>query len=336
MANEVKIKRGVSLYSYQEEFYTRKLDLEQCISEVAKTGAKGIELLPEQMLKGFPKVTDEFVEKWFSWMEKYGTEPIAYDAFLDTKLFPNRLLTLDESVDMMVRDLKIANKLGFKVLRTLVSTPLEVIKKSLPYAEKYGVKIALEVHAPFTFGTPWFEERMEYILSSGTKWFGIMPDLGIFVKRMAPVMEERYIREGATPEIVKFVSANYANGEDKHETLNAVKKMGYANEIDMKYAEFVTHFVYTDPKILKEYIPYIFHVHGKFYEITENYEEPSIPINEIINVLVDGGYEGYINSEYEGNRHIQDFMEVDSIEQVRRHQVLLKNILGKNNSLNYI
>lgn len=230
MTNLANIKHGVSLYSYQEEYYTGKLSLEQCIAAVAKSGATGIELLPEQMLKGFPKVTDEFVDQWFGWMDQYIVEPIAYDAFLDNKLFPNRVLRLEENVDMMVRDLKLANKLGFKVLRTLVSTPLEVVKASLPFAEEYGVKIALEVHAPFTFGTPWFEERMEYIIKSGTKWFGIMPDLGIFVKRMAPVMEQRYIRDGATPEIIKFVSDNYANGLDKQETYEAVTRMKNANK----------------------------------------------------------------------------------------------------------
>ena len=32
------IKRSVSLYSYQEEFYLGKLDLEGCIREAAKSG----------------------------------------------------------------------------------------------------------------------------------------------------------------------------------------------------------------------------------------------------------------------------------------------------------
>jgi sugar phosphate isomerase/epimerase len=281
------------------------------------------------MLKGFPKVSDEFVDQWFGWMEQYGVEPVAYDAFLDNKLFHNRLLTLEENVDMMIRDLKLANKLGFKVLRTLVSTPLEVVKASLPYAEEYGVKIALEVHAPFTFGTPWFEERMEYIISSGTKWFGIMPDLGIFVKRIPPVMEQRHIRDGGTLEIIKFVSENYANGVDKDETLEVVKKMKHANKVDLAYAELARHLIYTDPKILKDYISYIMHVHGKYYDMTEDFKEPSIPYKEIINILDEAGYDGYINSEYEGNRHIQDFMEVDSIEQVKRHQELLKSLIGK-------
>ncbi len=36
------IKRSVSLYSYQEEFYLGKMNLEDCIREVSKTGATGL------------------------------------------------------------------------------------------------------------------------------------------------------------------------------------------------------------------------------------------------------------------------------------------------------
>ena len=35
------IKRSVSLYSYQDEYYDGKLDLEGCLRETAKTGATG-------------------------------------------------------------------------------------------------------------------------------------------------------------------------------------------------------------------------------------------------------------------------------------------------------
>ena len=46
-------------------------------------------------------------------------------------------------------------------------------------------------------------------------------------------------------------------------------------------------------------------------------------------MLVEGGYSGYINSEYEGQRWIQDVFEDDSVEQVRRHHVMLKRLLGE-------
>lgn len=322
-----EIKRGVSLYSYQDEFYTGKMDLEDCIRAVAETGATGIEFLPEQMLREFPNISDDFIKQWQEWMSEYNVEPVAYDAFLETKLFGNRVLTSSESVTLLKRDIDLANRLGCKVLRTLVSTPLNVVKESLDYAEEKNVKIALEVHSPFTFGTPWFEERLNYIKESGTKWFGIMPDLGVFVKRMAPVMENFYIRKGATPEIVRFISDAYSAGENKQETLEKIKNMSDANEVDKKYAELATHFVFTDPNILIENIPYIMHVHGKFYEIDESLQEPSIPYSDIVDSLKRGGYKGYICSEYEGNRHIQDFMEVNSVEQVQRHQEMLKKLI---------
>lgn len=323
-----KIKRGVSLYSYQDEFYTGKMTLEDCIREASLSGAKGIEFLPEQMLPTFPNISDDFVKQWHEWMDKYQVEPIAYDAFLDNKLFANRMLTTSENVEMMKRDLKIASRLGCKILRTLVSTPLEVVKQSLDYAEEVGVKIALEVHAPFTFGTPWFEERLDYIKESGTKWFGIMPDFGIFTKRIGSIFQYSYIRKGGTPEIIRYISENYANGVDKDATFEEVTKMANATEADKAFAEFCRHFVYTDPKILVDNMPYIVHIHGKFYDITTDLQETSIPYMDVINVLKDAGYQGYICSEYEGNRHIQDYMEVDSIEQVKRHQLLLESVIG--------
>ena len=88
------VKRGVSLYSFQEEYFLRTLSLEDCIAAAAGFGARGIEIIPEQSIPGFPHLTDGFVESWFGWMEKYGTTPVATDLFLDTKLHPERWLTL--------------------------------------------------------------------------------------------------------------------------------------------------------------------------------------------------------------------------------------------------
>ncbi|HBX68886.1 MAG TPA: hypothetical protein DEH25_05745, partial [Chloroflexi bacterium] len=73
----------------------------------------------------------------------------------------------------------------------------------------------------------------------------------------------------------------------------------------------------------------IFHIHGKFWEMLPDNTEFSIPYEEIIPVLVEGGYTGYISSEYEGNRWLHDALPVDSTAQVRRHQMMLKNLLNE-------
>lgn len=58
-----QIKRGVSLYSFQEEYFLLKLTLEQCIAKAAEIGANGIEIIGEQMVPGFPKLTDAFADQ---------------------------------------------------------------------------------------------------------------------------------------------------------------------------------------------------------------------------------------------------------------------------------
>ena len=52
MTQSHMIKRGVSLYSFQEEFFLRKMTLEDCIAACARLGAKGIETIGEQMMPG--------------------------------------------------------------------------------------------------------------------------------------------------------------------------------------------------------------------------------------------------------------------------------------------
>ena len=127
------IKRSISLYSYQDEYYDGKLDLEGCLRETAKTGATGVELLAEQMIKRFPNpIEDEaFREEWFAKLKKYGLTPSCYDAFLENRIYSNRTLSLGEQINMMCRDLRLASLLGFPVIRTLVSTPMDVIEGSL-------------------------------------------------------------------------------------------------------------------------------------------------------------------------------------------------------------
>jgi len=75
----------------------------------------------------------------------------------------------------------------------------------------------------------------------------------------------------------------------------------------------------------------IHHIHAKFLEMQDDYTEYSIPYEQVIAVLIEGGYSGYLSSEYEGNRHIQDAFPVDSVEQVRRQQMMFKRLLGEEN-----
>ena len=344
------IKRGVSLYSFQEEYYLGKMNLEDCIRETAKTGATGIELLPEQMMEDFPVVTPEFKEQWFGWMDKYGTEPTCCDAFLENHIYKNRRCTVREQVQMMSRDIMMASELGFKTLRTLVSTPMDVIEKSLPYAEENDIKICIEIHSPFSLNSGWADGYMEMIVRTGTKNFGFMPDFGIFCKNIPDVLREQARRNGVNEDIIMAVDEAFwdrvekgftkikydtdlgrahraymeANGQTK--LREKVKKLG-GDETALAYAMSTYDYTWCNPQDIVDNIKYIYHTHAKCYNTDENYIETSTPLNEIVAAYKKAGYKGYLNTEYEGNRMINDAFDVDSVEQVSRHQKALQRAI---------
>ena len=345
------IKRSISLYSYQDEYYDGKLDLEGCLRETAKTGATGVELLAEQMIKRFPlPIEDEdFRADWFAKLDKYGLTPSCYDAFLENRIYSNRTLSLGEQINMMCRDLRLASLLGFPVLRTLVSTPMDVIEGSLEYAAKVNVKIGLEVHAPFSLNSSWADGYMEMITRTGTKHFGFIPDMGIFCKNVPDVLRDKARRQGAKEECLKIVDDAYAARVAKgfvkikydldlgkanmeyrmangmKEMMEAVEKAG-GGPADMMYAGTSFTYSWSDPQDLIDNIDYIFHTHAKFYNVHEDYVETAVAIPEVVAAYKKAGYKGFLSSEYEGGEHLRD-VGVDSIEQCRRHQEALRRAI---------
>jgi len=345
------IKRSISLYSYQDEYYDGKLDLEGCLRETAKTGATGVELLAEQMIKHFPNPIEdeEFRAHWFSMLDKYGLTPSCYDAFLENRIYSNRTLSLGEQINMMKRDLRLAGLLGFPVIRTLVSTPMDVIEGSLEYAEKVNVKIGLEVHAPFSLNSGWADGYMEMINRTGTKYFGFIPDMGIFCKNIPDVLRDKARRQGASEECLKIVDDAYAQRMAKgfvkikydldlgkanmeyrmangmKEMMEAVEKAG-GGPADMMYAGTSFNYSWSDPQDLIDNIDYIFHTHAKFYNVHEDYVETAVAIPEVVAAYKKAGYTGFLSSEYEGGEHLRD-VGVDSIEQCRRHQEALRRAI---------
>lgn len=68
-------------------------------------------------------------------------------------------------------------------------------------------------------------------------------------------------------------------------------------------------------------MPYTIHVHGKFFSMV-NGDEPDIRYEEVVRALVEGRYQGWMSSEYEGNAP-------DSFAKVKAHQAMVKRYLAK-------
>ena len=61
--------------------------------------------------------------------------------------------------------------------------------------------------------------------------------------------------------------------------------------------------------------------------MTEDGTEYSIPYDEFIAYLARKGYDGYVASEYEGQRFVLFDQPIDDLGQVRKHQDILKRLI---------
>lgn len=328
MSNQ--IKRGVSLYSYQNETFQGKMTLEDCIRTSAELGANGIEIIGEQTFWGWPEVgvEDAAVANWHELIKKYGCVPVSHDFMLDYKRYKGRVMPFDEQVASVKKDIDFGARLGMKFIRALVSIEPEVLVAAAPYAEEKGIKILIEVHAPLHFDHPWIIRHAEAFEKSGSDALGFLPDMGMFLFKFPPVWKEKFLRIGVPKNIADYIEKAYEDRVLSEYVILNVREMGGEGPA-LGMAETLRHNAAFEPKRMLEHMSRIHNIHGKFYQMDEDYVEPSIPYDEIVKVLQQGGYKGYICSEYEGNRWIEDAEEPDSVEQVRRQQVMLARLLGE-------
>ena len=107
---------GVSLYSYGGDFLVT-MSLEDCLADVADMGATDLEILADTHIPGYPTPSTEWVDHWHALLERHALVPTCYSSWLDTRLYRDRALTVDEAVAILTRDLELAHRLGFTSLR---------------------------------------------------------------------------------------------------------------------------------------------------------------------------------------------------------------------------
>ncbi len=80
------------------------------------------------------------------------------------------------------------------------------------------------------------------------------------------------------------------------------------------------------PEDIIPLLPYVHACHAKFYHMDENFNETTIPYVEVVNIMKEHGWNGYLLSEYEGPYKLTPGYTTN---QVRSHHVMLKRLLGE-------
>lgn len=306
-----------------------KMNVEGCINFASSIGAKGIEILPEQNMPTFPYISDQEIATWHEMLDRHGCHFTCYDMFLDTKRRKDRMMSDDEQVESIRRELDLCARLGIHNMRMLVFVRPDILERCVPYAENLDIHMGVEVHAPWHLDHAWILRTIEVADRLKTQHLGILPDMGIFMKHYPPEFRARFERDGARPEIAQFIVDQHEQKIMCEYTIYDVAVTLKGNAAEIRMAETLRHAPYANPKRLSDYAPYFRHIQAKFYGMTEDCRDPAIAYDEVVPELLKVGWQGTLSSEYEGNRWVQDVKEVDSREQVRRQQVMLGRLLGE-------
>lgn len=304
-----RIKTGVSLYSLQDQYLTKKMSLEDIMHYVKECGAEGIEILPDQMLKGAPDISEETLAEFQRMIQETGLTPVISDVFLNTNLYKNRTLTKKECIDLLIKEIKLANRLGMKLIRLVSMVPAWVIEPLLPYCEQYDVTIAIEVHAGMAFDVQATNDFIAEVKRLNSPYAGIVIDTGIFCRRFPRVVRQYEINNGASPEMFDYCDKLFEQGTDLH---REIRENG-GKLPDAFVATWKTHedhifgplcdgYEYYPFEVMDDLMPYIKHFHMKMFEMTEEGPEYSIDFKGLMQYLHDHDYDGYVCTEYEGNR----------------------------------
>lgn len=333
-----KIKRAVSMYSLQDQYARGKMTLADIFKWLNDLDA-GLEFISDQMMKGTPVPSDETLKEWDDLVAQYNPTLVCNDVFINTCLYKNRTLTKKESLELLIQEIKLAHRLGFPMIRLVSNTRSDIIEPALPYAEKYHVIMTLEIHAGMSFDEPLTQDFIKVMKELNSPYVGLNVDTGIFCQRH-PRVSTNFFRElGVNEELIRRIDAIFESGTDPRHVYAEARKTGkeFPDEIqecihtqdEYEYALFADGYERTPFSALDEFIPYIKHIHGKIYEMTEDGTEYSIPFDQVVAYLDSKGYNGYIATEYEGNRFALSGEPVLDKENVEAHQRLLKQCINE-------
>ena len=324
-------KLGSTLYSFTNEWHERRYGFEDLIAEVARRGlGPGLEIIGFSSIRGFPAISDDFAARFKDLMAQYQLQPSSLAINADMALKRGTMMSVDEAVAYHAPQIEAAAKLGFPAIRSQFAAPAEVAIKLLPLLEKHGIKMGPEVHAPLNPNSPPVMAYREAYAKVNSPLLGFVPDFGCCAFDLPATYIENLRRQELPEHLIQLALEVWHLPRDA-----GWKRQEFARRVEPLKADpadvsaLSVMFNILSPgqaEMWKEIIPQVIHVHGKFYDFDADGNETSIDYGKILPVFHDGGYTGFISSEWEGHLYMRG---VDAFDMVAKHQALARRIIAK-------
>lgn len=331
--NRAGLKLGSTLYAYSNEFHERKFTFEGLVREVARRNlGPGLEVVGFQSIRGFPNVSDDFAARFKDLIAETGLQPSCLGINADRGVSRIRDRTDAELIDLHASQIRAAAKLGFPVARIqYIATP-PVIEAVAPLAEDLGIKLGLEVHAPRHVRHPDVLAFREMYARLNTPYLGFIPDFGASTRNVPPSFLQFFRKQGISEKLIeRALEIWHREGMEPSEKAvmfpEVARSMGepepHIQTVSMIYGLFSLQ----PPRDWLEIMPQVVHIHGKFFDFDDNGDEVAVDYGALLPVFVEGGFDGYMSSEWEG----YIWSGPDGFNKVEQHHALCRKILAKTN-----
>ena len=202
-----------------------------------------------------------------------------------------------------------------------------MIGRLAPLAEKLGVKMGLEIHAPHHPNHPdviAFREMYERV---GSPMLGFIPDFGATARAVPPSFFDAQRANGVPEDLITLAQEFWVEEGEPYQRrdryIAAARARGFQDRHIMSLVIIFGLFSRAAPESWAEIMHQVIHIHGKFFDFDENGDEIAVDYARVLPVFVEGGYDGFMSSEYEGHM----WTDADGFDKIRRHHAMARRIL---------
>ncbi len=326
---EVKLKLGTTLYALTNEFHSREYSFEELVREVAarKLGP-GLEVVGFQSIRNFPVISDEFAAEFRDLIAETGLRPSCLGINADRSIRRDYDMSDEELYQYHIPQIQAAAKLGFPVVRYQYPAGTEVIRRLAPLAEDLDVKLGMEIHAPHHVDHPDVLAYREMYDQVGSGYLGFIPDFGASARTVPPGFLRYFLSSGIPQDLIDLAMRIWHEDGDPVERRNRFSKEAeQLGALERHKADLYIIFgLFSRQPAAKwqDIMHQVVHIHGKFFEFDKNGEEEAVDYEALLPVFVNGGYDGYMSSEWEGHMWSDD----SGLERVQGHHKLCSRILA--------
>jgi len=323
---------STTLFALTNEWLSRRYTFEQLVDKVAELGlGPGLELIGFQSIRGFPDVDSQFEQTFRRLLDAHGFEPSALGANIDLARRTDRLMSRDEVIASLEAQVEAARVLGFPVVRAQKLDD-DLYEWAAALAEKAGVRLGIEIHAPLFVDHPMVLGLREIFDRIDSPALGFIPDWSATMTALPVGQLRAFERTGLTRAQTDFLRELWERGGPPNELFDEfadrARGEGASPQAVNQVRIIFSMFARNDPRQWLEIMPRVVHVHAKFYELEADGTDASVPHHELFDVLREGNYQGFVSSEWEAHAWA-DLEDADGFEMVRRHQELYRTLLAQ-------